>query len=133
MVLQGHVTNQNHYISTKKVPMTNKFGRMIISVEGLLPIKSHDPFIIWSCEIARQTKIIIPPIVVSMAIKLKSVVSYPNWLLPMKLLNPLVKCFCYITWKLKPLYLRYYSAYDYQIWEWWLTLRSSYCYNHLTL
>ena len=77
--------------------MTNKFGRMIISVEGLLPIKSHDPFIIWSCEIARQTKIIIPPIAVSMAIKLKSVVSYPNWLLPMKLLNPLVKSFCYIT------------------------------------
>ena len=31
--------------------MATKLGSMIASLDGLLPIMSHDPLIIWSCEI----------------------------------------------------------------------------------
>ena len=51
MVLQGHVTNKNHYISTTRVSMATKLGGMIASLDELQPIISHDPLITWSCEI----------------------------------------------------------------------------------
>ena len=31
--------------------MATKLGRMIASLDGLLPIMSHDPLIKWPCEI----------------------------------------------------------------------------------
>ena len=31
--------------------MATKLGRMIASLDGLLPIMLHDPLITWSCEI----------------------------------------------------------------------------------
>ena len=31
--------------------MATKFDRMIASLDGLLPIMSHDPLITWPCEI----------------------------------------------------------------------------------
>ena len=43
MVLQGDVTNKNHYISTTRVPMVTKFGSMVTCLDGFLPIKSKDP------------------------------------------------------------------------------------------
>ena len=42
VVLKGHLTNKNHYISTTRVPMATKFGRMVALLEELLPMKSHD-------------------------------------------------------------------------------------------
>ena len=30
MVLQGHVTNENHYISTTRVPMATKLTKVVI-------------------------------------------------------------------------------------------------------
>ena len=44
MVLQGHVTNKNHYISTIRVPMTTKLSRRITYFHGLLPIGILDFF-----------------------------------------------------------------------------------------
>ena len=41
VVLQGHVPTKN--ISTTRVPMANKLGRIITYLDGLLPAKSHDP------------------------------------------------------------------------------------------
>ena len=35
----------------RRVSMANKLGRMITSLDGLLPIMSHDPLITWPCEI----------------------------------------------------------------------------------
>ena len=40
---QDHVTNKN--ISTTRVPMVTKLGRMVTYLEGLQPIKSDDPLI----------------------------------------------------------------------------------------
>ena len=51
MVLQGHVANKNHYISITSVSMATKLGKMIVSLDGLLPIMSHDSLITWPCEI----------------------------------------------------------------------------------
>ena len=51
MALQGHVANKNHHISIIRVSMATKLGRMIASLDGLLPIMSHNPLITWPCEI----------------------------------------------------------------------------------
>ena len=40
MVLQGHVTNENYYISNIRMPMATKLGRMVTYIDGLLPEKS---------------------------------------------------------------------------------------------
>ena len=55
MVLQNHVTNQSHYISTTMMPMTTKPGRGATYHEGL-PIKLHGYIITWSCEITDKLK-----------------------------------------------------------------------------
>ena len=60
-ILQGHMTNNNQYISTIRVPMATRLGRMITFLDGLLSIKSDDPLILWSCKITCQTEIISPP------------------------------------------------------------------------
>ena len=44
------VTNLKH-ISTTRVPIATKLGRMATYLYGLLPIKSHDPLITWFCKI----------------------------------------------------------------------------------
>ena len=41
------ITWQLHYISTIRVHMVTKFGRMVIYLAGLLPVKSNDPLITW--------------------------------------------------------------------------------------
>ena len=45
VVLKGHVANKNHHISITRVSMGTKLGKMIASLDGLLPIMSHDPLI----------------------------------------------------------------------------------------
>ena len=51
VVLQDHVTNKNHYISIRRVPMATKLGKMMTSLDGILLIMSHDHLITWPCEI----------------------------------------------------------------------------------
>ena len=62
IVLQHHVTNQNHDIFIITVPMTTKHVRMMTYLEGLLTIKSQDAFITWACMITLQSKTIISPL-----------------------------------------------------------------------
>ena len=59
--LRNHVTNWKH-ISTAAVSMATKLGRMVTYLEGLLPIKLHDPLIACSYKITYQTKTIISPL-----------------------------------------------------------------------
>ena len=51
MILQDHVTSQNHYISTITMPMTMKLGKMLTYLEELLTIESHNALIMWSCKV----------------------------------------------------------------------------------
>ena len=89
MVLPGHLTNDNHYISPPRVLMATRLGKMITYLDGLLPIKSLGPLITWSYEITWQTKSIISLI--------------PQYLRPLNLVG------------------------------YWLSLRGSYRYSHLTI
>ena len=57
LYLHYHSGYLSHYISK-----TTKLGRMINNLDTLLPIKSHDPLITWSCDITRQTKTSISPV-----------------------------------------------------------------------
>ena len=59
VVLQDHVKSLNHYISSSVANMATKLGRMVTYFESLLSIKSYDPLLKWSGEIAWQTKNII--------------------------------------------------------------------------
>ena len=58
---RDHLTNLKH-ISTNKMLMTTKLGRGVTYHERVPPIKSHDPWITWSCKIMWQTKAIISPL-----------------------------------------------------------------------
>ena len=51
---------QKHYISTTRMLTANTHGRIVIFLNGFLPIKSHEPLITWSWEITWQTKNIYP-------------------------------------------------------------------------
>ena len=81
--------------------MATKLARMVTYFEGLQGIKSHDPFITWSCEIMRQTKIIISPLPVSMTTKLGKLVTHHLRLLPTKSHDPVMTSSCKITWLTK--------------------------------
>ena len=45
MVLQGHVTNENHYISTTRVPMATKLGTIITQFDCFLAIEAYGSLI----------------------------------------------------------------------------------------
>ena len=51
-VLQGHVTNESHYISTTRVSIATKIDRILTYFDGLLLIYSLDPLI--TCGFARS-------------------------------------------------------------------------------
>ena len=42
IVLQSHVTNENYYMSTTRVPVATKRDRMVAHIDRLLPVKLHD-------------------------------------------------------------------------------------------
>ena len=45
------MTNKNHYSKKiARVSMAKNLGRMVISLDGLLPILSHDTLIMWPCD-----------------------------------------------------------------------------------
>ena len=47
VVLQGHITNKIHYISTLRRPIDRTLGKVLHYLEILLPLKSHYPLITW--------------------------------------------------------------------------------------
>ena len=43
MILQGHVTNENYYISTIRLTMATKLGRMVTYLDRVSTLKVTDP------------------------------------------------------------------------------------------
>ena len=70
--------------------MATKRDKMIINLDGLLPIKLHDSLITWSYKITWQTKFITFSIPVSMTTKLGRTVTYRDETLPINLNDHLV-------------------------------------------
>ena len=92
------MTNLNHYNSTVKVAIVAKLCRMVTCFDGFLPIKSHDRFITWSCDITSQTKAnYISTTTVPMAAKLGRVMTYLEGLQTMESNIALITWFCKIT------------------------------------
>ena len=56
LLRQNYVTSLDHYISTTTVSLATKLSRMVPYSDRLVPIKWHDPLIMWYCEITWQTK-----------------------------------------------------------------------------
>ena len=54
--------DKNHHFSTTRVPMATKLDRIVAHLNGLLPIKFHNPLIKWSCKTMWQAKTIIFPL-----------------------------------------------------------------------
>ena len=117
------MTNWNH-ISTTTVPIATKLGRMIICLDGLLPVKSHDCLITWSWEITRQNKTTISPL--SERLWLPNLAEWWHTLMG-SCLQSHITLWSHIVRscdKLKSVYLHYHSAYGYQTWQdgnlpWW--------------
>ena len=81
--------------------MVTKPGRIVAYHEGLRPIKSHEPFIIWSYEITWKTKIIITPLPEWLSYQTWRGVSSLWWPLPIKSKDPFITSPCKITWQTK--------------------------------
>ena len=91
-----------------QMPMTTKFGRVLTYHEGLPSLKSHDPLIMWFCEITQQT---ISTTTMPMATELGRVVTSLDGLLTIKSKKSSIKWSCEITWHIKDISL---PAYDHQ-------------------
>ena len=77
-----------------QMPMTTKFGRVLTYHEGLPSLKSHDPLIMWFCEITQQT---ISTTTMPMATELGRVVTSLDGLLTIKSKKSSIKWSCEIT------------------------------------
>ena len=114
---QNHVTNLK-YISTTRVSLATKLGKMVTCFDKLLPIKSYDPLIPWSCEITWHTKTITsplpqclwPPNLTSWWLTLRG--SYPQ-----RYSTIWSRGLTRSLDKLKQLYLYYHDAYCHQTWS----------------
>ena len=106
-----------HRVTTFRVSMATNSNRMMTYLQGFLPIKSNHTLIMWSSGIIWQTKTITSPMPqylwppslavwglilsgpthkfivfrVSLAIKRGKMMTYLQWLLPIKLHEALIK------------------------------------------
>ena len=81
---------------TTAVPMATKLGRMMTYLEWLLPIKSHEHTIMWSCKIMSRTKIIIYPLIQCSWLSIWAEFSF------IKPPDPLILWSCKGTWIILP-------------------------------
>ena len=79
---------------------STNFGRLVTYLDGLLPIKSHDPLITWSPEITWKTKTIISPMLRCLR-AMGKVMTYHKGLSQVKPYDPFIMWSCEITWQTK--------------------------------
>ena len=102
MALRDQVTNWSNFISTTMVLVATKLDMIVHHVDGPLPIKSQEFFIMWFCVIMLQFKTNCNTTTnVSMATKLVRVVTYLEWLPPIKLLKLLATWSWKMIWQTK--------------------------------
>ena len=105
---------------TTALSLTSKLCRFVTYLEGLLPIKTHEPLTTWSREFMRQTRTVISLYLhyhMPINTKLWRVVTYLERVLPKKTSNEqIITLSCKIS-RLKTLHLYYCNAYDKQTWQ----------------
>ena len=99
--------------------MTIKIGRGVTYYVGAPPIKSHSPWTTWSCEITRQTKIIMSPLPQRLWPQIFGrMVTYLEQLLAIKSHDHIITWSCEITWQTKiVVYPLPQNVCDYQTWQ----------------
>ena len=111
VVFRYHVTNLNHFISTKTMSIATKFSRMVTYLMGNI-------IITWSCEITWQTKIIVYPLPQCLWLS-----NLAGWVYIHcgASFHKVTRCF--VTWFHKSceildlLHLNYDKAYGHQTWQ----------------
>ena len=100
VVLQNHVMNWKQNISTARVPMATKLGRMVTYLGGIVSIKSRVSQVTWSCGIMWLTNenYYISTTTMPRVTKFGRMVTYLALLSPVKPHDPLVTWSCKITW-----------------------------------
>ena len=101
MILKSHVTNENHYISTTKVPLATKLGRMVTYFERLLTIKLYYTLVTWSCKVCEKQKSLYIHNQGAYGYKIGRMITYLNVYLPIKPHHPLITWSFKITWRTK--------------------------------
>ena len=102
-----HKTWQSEYLRWEAIAslfpqflFSRNFDRMVTYLDGILPIKSHDPLITWSPEITWKTKAITSPMLPCLR-PLGKVMTYHKGLSQVKPYNPFIMWSCEITWQTK--------------------------------
>ena len=106
-------SHENHYISTTRVPMASKLGRMVTDLERPLIIKSFYTFTTWSCKVTWQRKIITYN-QSTYDCKICRIITYFVSSYLQSRITLWSRGLARSQDKLKPLYLHYHSAYGYQ-------------------
>ena len=110
-------------------------GRMITYFDGLLAIRSHDPWIMWSCEITWQTKLYI--YVYGHQTWQDGNLSW--WIPAYKVMTFWSRGLDRLRDQLKSLHLHYHSVYGHQTWQdgnlpWWArTHKATWPIDHVIL
>ena len=112
MVLQGHVTNENHYISTTRVPMATKLRRTVTYFDGLLRLKSHG-----LVRLRNKLKLLYLHYHSAHGHQTWRMMTYLEGLLTINSFRALITWSCKVTDKRKSLYLPCQSAYGHQTWQ----------------
>ena len=128
VVFQSHVTNKNHYISSNRVPMATRIGRMVTYFERPLTIKSFYALMTWSSKVIWQTKIIIHPQPECLSLQTWQNDNFTllSSILNLTLNHSLITWSCKITWQTKTIIsLLALCSWRPNLLGWWNTLSGS--------
>ena len=100
--------------------------RLTVRDDGVPSIKSHDPFIEFSCEITWQTKVIIYPLPQCLWLPLSSMVTDTEGLVTIKSPNALIRWSCKVTRQTKIISSLPLCLWPPNLVKWWHNLRGSY-------
>ena len=98
--MRSHNKLKPLYLTTT-VPMPTKLGRVVTNHAWLLPIKSHDPLVKWTCKFRWQTKKIVSPLTEWLCNQTWQNVNLPWWASTHKVTWPFNHVACKITWQTK--------------------------------
>ena len=96
MVLQGHVTNKNHYISNTRCLWPPNITGWYLTSMGYYLYRHKS---LWSHDHLTNQNHYIWNITVPLATKIGRSATYFKRLPPIKLFHSMVPCFCSITWQ----------------------------------
>ena len=121
VVLWDHITNLKHCVSTTIMLMATKYGWVMTYLAWLLPMKSHDHIIRWSCKIIWQTRIIMYRLTQCLWLS-----TLAGWRYTIRSFLPFTRSFNHVVLKGQ---VNHFSL----VAKWWLDIRNFNPLSHTTL